>query len=108
MYFDDDTLRKAAEKWLEISGPTVGTFGNNIEAVFMGAILFVHDKPVSIRQLSKYPFIRSRRNADRWVNKMVEAGVLEKTEGGVVVTELGKRTARYYFGTLLNLNQFIK
>lgn len=108
MRYDDEILRLAAEEWLELSEKAATPLGNNLDAVFMGAILFSLNEPVSIRRLSSYPFVRSRRNANRWVEKMVSLGVVKRTEDGVLATELGKQTGRFYFGSLLNLMQTIE
>lgn len=103
MYYSDSELRAVAQTWLNLSEPAIGELGNKMNAVFIGAILFVLDRPASIRELSKYSFVKSRRNADRWVANLVAAGVAEKTDNGVVITELGKKTGRFYFGNLSNI-----
>ena len=108
MRYKDEVLRLAAKEWLKLSAVASAPLGNNLDAVLMGAILFSSDKPVSIRKLSQHPFVRSRRNATRWVEKMETLGVVQRTDEGIITTELGKETGRYYFGSLLNLEQIIK
>lgn len=108
MKYNDIELRRAADVWLQLSEHAIGTLGNKMNAVFIGAVLFVLDRPVSIRELSKYSFVKSRRNAVRWVKLLIDAGVAKKTEEGIEITELGKQTGRYYFGKLLNIKNISK
>ena len=66
-------------------------------------MLFAEDRPISIRELARLPFIGSRRSAARWAEQLVELGVAEKTEDGIMVTEMGRKTGRYYFGNMSNI-----
>lgn len=99
---DDRILKMFATVWLECSERAMGDLDNNIHAVFLGAVLFASNRPMSINELSKLPFIGSRRSAARWVEKLIAMGVATRTEQGVITTELGEQTGRYYFGTLLS------
>lgn len=81
----------------------MGNLDNNIHAVFLGSVLFIHDRAMSYRELSRLPFVGSRRSATRWAKKLEEMGVAQKTEDGVIITERGLETARYYFGKMSKL-----
>lgn len=98
---NDRDLKMFASVWLEASERAWADL-DNIPAAFLGAALFANSRPMSINELSKLPFIGSRRSAARWVDKLVDLGVAERTEDGVVTTELGEQTGRFYFGTLMN------
>jgi hypothetical protein len=101
--FDDDQLRNAARLWLDASILATGSFQNNIQAVYLGALLFVSDRPMSISELARHEFVGSRRSALRWANQLIERGVAERTSEGLVITDKGNETARYFFGVLANI-----
>lgn len=106
--FKDSELRLVATGWLDASIIAMGTLGNNIHAVYLGSLLFIHDRPMTISELARYEFVGSRRSASRWAHQLIDRGVAKKTEAGIEITELGRETGRYFFGILANLQESIK
>lgn len=100
---EKDLLRKLARQWLDLSEVAIGDLDDNIHAVFLGAALFAKGQPMTISELSRLPFIGSRRSAARWVDILIDLGVAEKTPKGIVTTALGEETGTFYFGNLLKV-----
>ena len=100
---DKDRLRELARQWLDLSEVAIGDLDDNIHAVFLGAALFAKGQPMTISELSRLPFIGSRRSAARWVDILIELGVAERSPKGIVTTALGEETGTFYFGKLLKV-----
>ena len=66
-------------------------------------------KPVTVYNISKLPFVGTYRTAKRYCDLMVETGALKYTEtGSVVITEEGNETSDFFFRALIEMPSLVE
>ena len=104
MYPERNSFREAAKILLDLSEITSAELINTIECSFVGAYCYAVQKPVTVYNISKLPFVGTYRTAKRYCDLMVEAGALEYTEtGSIVITEKGNETSDFFFKALFEM-----
>ena len=104
-----ETYRKTAKVLLDLSEITSAELINTIECSFVGAYCYAVQKPVTVYNISKLPFVGTYRTAKRYCDLMVETGALKYTEtGSVVITEKGNETSDFFFRALIEMPSLVE
>jgi len=104
-----DHYLEAARIFLDLSEITSAQLIKKIECSFIGAYCYAVQKPVTVYNISKLPFVGTYRTAKRYCDLMVEAGVLAYTKtGSVIVTEKGNQTSDFFFKALFDMPELVK
>jgi hypothetical protein len=99
-----ETYRKTAKIFLDLSEVTAAQLINTIECSFVGAYCYAVQKPVTVYNISKLPFVGTYRTAKRYCDLMVETGALKYTEtGSIVITEKGNETSDFFFKAIFEM-----
>lgn len=99
----DKQMRDIAERWLEVTEAAMKASDNSLQAAFIGSYIFAQGRPVTLSEIARTPWAGNRTQARRMVERLMWFGVAERTDEGIVATELGKQTASYYFAKLHSL-----
>jgi len=104
-----ETYRKTAKIFLDLSEVAAAQLINTIECSFVGAYCYAVQKPVTVYNISKLPFVGTYRTAKRYCDLMVETGALKYTEtGSVVITEKGNETSDFFFRALIEMPSLVE
>lgn len=109
MKSDRNTYRQAARIFLDLSEITAAQLINTIECSFIGAYCYSIQKPVTVYNISKLPFVGTYRTAKRYCDLMVEAGALEyNKQGSVQITEKGNETSDFFFKAIFEMPSLVE
>jgi hypothetical protein len=104
-----DDYFEAARIFLDLSEIASAQLIKKIECSFIGAYCYAVQKPVTVYNMSKLPFVGTYRTAKRYCDLMVEAGVLAYTKTGtVIVTKKGNQTSDFFFKALFDMPKLVK
>ena len=104
MYPERNSFREAAKVLLDLSEITSAELINTIECSFVGAYCYAVQKPVTVYNISKLPFVGTYRTAKLYCDLMVETGALKYTEtGSIVITDKGNETSDFFFKALFEM-----
>lgn len=99
-----NVYREAAKIFLDLSEIASSQLINTIECAFIGSYCYALQKPVTVYNISKLPFVGTYRTAKRYCDLLVEAGALEYTQdGSIIITEKGNETSDFFFKALFEM-----
>jgi predicted transcriptional regulator len=107
-HIDPMRLRAAAAMFMDTLVSGVHGKKRDYREHMVACYLFVQDRPVSVYEIAKQPYAGSYRTAKRITDGLVSKGMLEITEGGVRLTELGSKAGEIFFTALYNLHNDVE
>lgn len=109
MNLNRNSYREAAKIFLDLSEIASAELINTIECAFIGSYCYALQRPVTVYNLSKLPFVGTYRTAKRYCDLMVEAGALEYTEtGSIVIAKKGNKTSDFFFKGLFEMPALVE
>jgi len=109
MNLNRNSYREAAKIFLDLSEIASAELINTIECAFVGSYCYALQRPVTVYNISKLPFVGTYRTAKRYCDLMVEAGALEYTEtGSIMITEKGNKTSDFFFKALFEMPALVE
>lgn len=96
-------LRMTASLWMEHS--LIGKPQDYYKERVVAAYMFIQDRPVTVYEIQKQPWVGSYRSAKRWCDDLIKYGIAEETKGGMKLTDNGETFCRSYFDHMYRLGQ---
>lgn len=96
-------LRTTASLWMRYSmqGAPQKYYKERVVAAYM----FIQDRPVTVYEIQKQPWVGSYRSAKRWCDDLIKYDIAEETKGGMKLTKHGEAICRSYFEHMYWLGQ---